>query len=401
MADQEVYTDPNERTFLYIMYVQSVTLTPEMAEFEDSTVVCRWYVDSSNDCSKPFVLSLAEPARTRYCSFLVISTGADDDRSRSVTMTMSHPDGAEHIAVAFLDLASLSREDVFKVDTVELRNQAGVVAVAELHTASQQRWSYSPVEPQAEGYYVDHNSDDQAKLLHYHIVGEDDDATPQADDGQQQAEAEEARRKAEAEEEKRKEEERRRQEAEAQEKERERKRKADEEAEKDRRRKEEEAKEQERKKKEEEDAERERRKKQEEEEAKQQEQKRQEEERRRRELDEEKEREREREREKEKEKEKEREREREREKGIGKGRGKGIGKESGKGRETEKETEKEIGIHMIATLEMAVTGMERITGGGETIKKESAMYNEQGSVGSGRRTVRDFVKTPSEKGSVN
>eukprot|EP00428_Durinskia_dybowskii_P045515 CAMPEP_0170340124 /NCGR_PEP_ID=MMETSP0116_2-20130129/71155_1 /TAXON_ID=400756 /ORGANISM="Durinskia baltica, Strain CSIRO CS-38" /LENGTH=80 /DNA_ID=CAMNT_0010593613 /DNA_START=38 /DNA_END=277 /DNA_ORIENTATION=+ len=80
-------------------------------------------------------------------------------------MTLSPADGSDHLAVAFLDLANLCHEADFKAEQVELKTQAGTVAIADLHTAAQQRWAYAPVEQFAEAYFLDPTVDTQANTL--------------------------------------------------------------------------------------------------------------------------------------------------------------------------------------------------------------------------------------------
>ncbi|CAE8613190.1 unnamed protein product, partial [Polarella glacialis] len=158
-----VHFDPAGKTFLYIMYVEKITLQPEMADLNGSEVVVRWYIDNENDCSKPFELAVTNAVRANYCSFLCLSLPDVENRARSVTMTLSAPDG-DHLGVAFLDLANFSREEVFKVEQVELKNQAGVVAVADLHTACQQRWSDSaPIQTREDAFFVEPMGDAQAE----------------------------------------------------------------------------------------------------------------------------------------------------------------------------------------------------------------------------------------------
>lgn len=166
--------DPDQRTFLYIMFVETVSVTPENASMEGTPVVCRWYADNGeNHCSKPFILSASVPSRSNYCTFIAISFANLADRSRSITMTLSAPDGAEHLCVAFLDLGSFSQEEAFKAEMVELKNSVGVVATAQLSTAAQHRWTQgTPVVIRADACFVEPEADYQAQILYDHIVAE-------------------------------------------------------------------------------------------------------------------------------------------------------------------------------------------------------------------------------------
>ena len=55
-----------EKTFLYIAYVQSVSLKEHA---RDLTVRLRWYIDEAHDCSEVFTLNPS--ARVDYCVFIV------------------------------------------------------------------------------------------------------------------------------------------------------------------------------------------------------------------------------------------------------------------------------------------------------------------------------------------
>eukprot|EP00927_Polykrikos_kofoidii_P006771 TRINITY_DN12746_c0_g1_i1.p1 TRINITY_DN12746_c0_g1~~TRINITY_DN12746_c0_g1_i1.p1 ORF type:complete len:1641 (-),score=380.61 TRINITY_DN12746_c0_g1_i1:224-5146(-) len=325
----EIFKDPGEKTFLYIMYVDSIQLAPEMADLAQTSVVVRWYVDNDNACSNTMQLSGTGPSRANYCAFMVCSFDDPENRgSKPVTMTLSPVDGQEHLGVAFLDLTSFSVQTQFKEARVELQSQAGVVATVDLHTASQERWVRdAPIVTRDDAYFVDHSVDPQAAYLIVHIVkdtGEEDAAAQQAMEAQtraaqeeearqaQQQQEEERRKREQAEEEERKRQaaEKKRQEEEEREREREREKEKEREREKERQRQESseaqaalEAKAaQEKKRQEEEERERQRKK---EDEAKER--------RRREEEEEETARQRRRREEEEREKEQEKERERERE----------------------------------------------------------------------------------------
>eukprot|EP00930_Biecheleria_cincta_P069521 TRINITY_DN57258_c0_g1_i1.p1 TRINITY_DN57258_c0_g1~~TRINITY_DN57258_c0_g1_i1.p1 ORF type:complete len:1295 (-),score=248.14 TRINITY_DN57258_c0_g1_i1:177-4061(-) len=193
MADPNVHFDADGKTFLYIMYIEKLELQPESADMAGSEVVLRWYVDNEHDCSKNFFLAAGE-IRSNYCSFLVLTIPDLQNRSKQLTLSLGNPAG-DHIGVAFLDLANFSKEDVFKVEKCELRNQAGVVAIADLHTACQQRWSYAgPLQIRADGYFVVASDDAQAKMLHDHICQETGGDTAAADQAAAQQAAEERER---------------------------------------------------------------------------------------------------------------------------------------------------------------------------------------------------------------
>lgn len=141
-----MFWDAAGRTFLYILYVATVRLAPNMAHLKGTEVVCRWYIDSDNTCSSPFALSDSEAsAPPPYFAFVVISTDAAGSRARGVTMTLSPESGADHLAVAFLDLENFSPDDQFKTDTVSLETEAwgglGPESVAGLGVKGLPTWS--------------------------------------------------------------------------------------------------------------------------------------------------------------------------------------------------------------------------------------------------------------------
>ncbi|CAL1149011.1 unnamed protein product [Cladocopium goreaui] len=210
--------DPDEKTFLYILYLEHLQLDASAVDYVGSEAAIFWYVgDGEQYHSSQTMVLTKEPVRCAYCSFYSITLPNLPDRSLSVTMTLSVND--EHIGVAFLDFKDFGESHVFKEDKVKLLTDAGVLAVATLHTASQARWSYSaPILADTTGFFVDPSSDDQAKQLHEYIfpkadgTEEQDKADAKAEEEVEKArQEEEARKKREAErlEEQRREDERR------------------------------------------------------------------------------------------------------------------------------------------------------------------------------------------------
>lgn len=167
--NQQLFVDSTDKTYLYIMYIDNVRLSSEDKSVNPH-VVCRWYADNVNDCSDPFHMDGTDAVKCAYCSFLVASFENMAVRDRPLTLTLSEPEG-DHICVAFLDLKNFSEEESFKIEHVELHNEAGAVAVAELHTASQRRWSRDQeVVPQSEVYFVSPREDSQSEYLFQHVV---------------------------------------------------------------------------------------------------------------------------------------------------------------------------------------------------------------------------------------
>lgn len=197
-----VYTDADGKTFLYILYLESLQLDPSAADYLGSEAAIFWYVgDGAQYHSSQSVVLTDEPVRYAYCSFFSITMPNLPDRSQNVTMTLSVND--DHIGVAFLDFKGFGENDVFKESTVQLLTDAGVLATAKLHTASQARWSFtSPIEPTA-GFFVDHTVDDQAKQLHDHIFPQAEPGPQERSDAQAEQAAEIEARKREAEREER------------------------------------------------------------------------------------------------------------------------------------------------------------------------------------------------------
>lgn len=162
------HTDPDKSTFVYIMYIESVTL----GRSEPLEAVCRWYVDKDNDCSEPRTLLPGKAVNLQHVSFMLISFEDLDKRDKSITLTISEAGGEEHLAVCFLDVGKyFSDDEHFKLCTVDLEDVNGVVCTVQLHTACQQRWSRDqPITKCCEAEFVTMESDAQAKHLHNHIV---------------------------------------------------------------------------------------------------------------------------------------------------------------------------------------------------------------------------------------
>ena len=140
VATGQAYPDGN--TVMYVMFVEDMQLTAKDAEIDTSKVVCRWHIDQATDCSNEFSLVQNKESQLGYCAFLVMSFENMSDRSRRIIMSLCSPGGEQTKATAILDVASFSMEEEFKIESVELRNRQGdVVAIAQLHTACQLRWT--------------------------------------------------------------------------------------------------------------------------------------------------------------------------------------------------------------------------------------------------------------------
>lgn len=191
------HVDSEDKTFLYILYIDSICAA-DGSEMNPSDVVVRWYVDDENDCSDKFYMDASNPANPRYCAFMVASFANVSSRSgKQATICLSV--GDEHLAAAFLDIGDFSTEEAFKDATVELQNASGILANAELHTAAQKRWSTTAeVVAQDKVYFVNPKTDGQAEYLYQHIVA--DVSGEAADTSNAAAEAETERQRLEQEE---------------------------------------------------------------------------------------------------------------------------------------------------------------------------------------------------------
>jgi len=192
--------DANDRTFLYILYIDSIRAT-DGSMLTPTEVVMRWYADDQNDCSEKFSMDSTSTASPRYCAFMVASFADRDNRQKEVTLTLSV--GNEHLAADFLDLCNFSTEEAFKDHTVELKSESGVLATLELHTAAQRRYADGPVVPQETIYFVQPATDTQANYLYQHIIQETD-VEPDASSANATAEADAIIRQSQLEEEERK-----------------------------------------------------------------------------------------------------------------------------------------------------------------------------------------------------
>jgi len=148
-------------------------LTSSNDGYEGVQAVCTWTVAGIEDSSSGFVLSSQQRAWNGYCCFLISSFPDPKDRSMCIKLALSEPGNAnENFCVAFIDLNTLSHDERFKVDFVQLRTPSlKVVAVAKLHSASQQRWTHGqPVYPPKQAHFLDYRTDAQAARLHEHIA---------------------------------------------------------------------------------------------------------------------------------------------------------------------------------------------------------------------------------------
>eukprot|EP00928_Gymnodinium_smaydae_P035789 TRINITY_DN25127_c0_g1_i1.p1 TRINITY_DN25127_c0_g1~~TRINITY_DN25127_c0_g1_i1.p1 ORF type:complete len:908 (-),score=186.28 TRINITY_DN25127_c0_g1_i1:162-2792(-) len=172
-----------ESARFYTLLVDNVTLEGDSAELAGEAAVCRWYIDSDHACSDEFDLKPSEPVPTKFCSFVALNTSDPSQLSKDVTMTLSPADGSDHWGVAFLNLEDFSPEDgAFRTHRVELRSEAGVVAVAELHTLAQERWfpdeaaaeaAKAEGEVEDEARFLEPGSDAQAAQLRAHVMQEE------------------------------------------------------------------------------------------------------------------------------------------------------------------------------------------------------------------------------------
>jgi len=178
MSDNGYHTDPDGRSLLYILYVEKVTMLA--AGYNQTPVVCRWYADNANHCSKVFYVTSNEEASAPYFAFMSISFQDMSQRQKYLTLTVSQPEG-DHICVAWLDLQTfnvdsygqLDESGSFATQSVDLQTEQGVYARIELHTAIQQRWTQGvPLVPSLEPAFQEPRSDGQAKYLYEAIAGE-------------------------------------------------------------------------------------------------------------------------------------------------------------------------------------------------------------------------------------
>eukprot|EP00930_Biecheleria_cincta_P000016 TRINITY_DN10002_c2_g1_i1.p1 TRINITY_DN10002_c2_g1~~TRINITY_DN10002_c2_g1_i1.p1 ORF type:complete len:357 (-),score=68.83 TRINITY_DN10002_c2_g1_i1:31-1101(-) len=168
-----ICVDPTGRTFVYSLYVETLALAAGNEDLEGTEADCRWTVKGLEERSLPLTLSALPAGWQGFCSFLIVSFPDPGDRSMCIRLAVSDVRGAGDLCVAFLDLATLSHDERFKVDFIELRNtQLQVCAVAKLHSACQQRWMLdgSVVEAPVQAHFLDSSADAQARRLKQHIA---------------------------------------------------------------------------------------------------------------------------------------------------------------------------------------------------------------------------------------
>ncbi|CAJ1409285.1 unnamed protein product [Effrenium voratum] len=162
--------------FVYSLYLESISLTTTNASLTDREAFCRWTLKGLEDRSPGFTLRCEPHGWQGFCSFIVASFPTPHERNLCVRLALSPapPLGSlpqSDLATAFVDLADLSAEERFKVDFLELRDtELQVVAVAKLHSASQQRWTTERTSPPKQARFLDYTTDAQARRLYEHIA---------------------------------------------------------------------------------------------------------------------------------------------------------------------------------------------------------------------------------------
>mmetsp|Transcript_43086 Transcript_43086/g.99208 ORF Transcript_43086/g.99208 Transcript_43086/m.99208 type:complete len:992 (-) Transcript_43086:16-2991(-) len=178
MSENGYHTDPDGRSLLYILYVEKVTMLAP--GYSQTPVVCRWYADNANHCSKQFYVTTNEEVSAPYFAFMSISFQDLSQRQKYLTLTVSQPEG-DHICVAWLDLQTfnvdehgqLDESGSFATQSVDLQTEQGVYGRIDLHTAIQQRWTQGvPLVPSLEPVFQEPRSDGQAKYLYEAIAQE-------------------------------------------------------------------------------------------------------------------------------------------------------------------------------------------------------------------------------------
>jgi len=186
MAEPVYHTDPDDRSLLYILYVEKATMVA--AGYQNTPVVCRWYADNANHCSKEFTVTTNQESQAPYFAFMSISFQDMTQRQKYLTLTLSQPEG-DHICVAWLDLQSFNVDALGQLDesgsfasqVVDLQTEQGVCARVDLHTAVQKRWTRdTELVPSFEPAFLEPRYDAQAEYLYVHIAGE---PVPQEPDG--------------------------------------------------------------------------------------------------------------------------------------------------------------------------------------------------------------------------
>lgn len=170
---------PSGTTFVYSLYVETISLSTAGADLNGREVFCRWTLKGLEDRSQSFALGFDPQGWPGFCSFIRVSFQLPVDRNLCIRLSLSSSRKVAgslpiaDLAMAFLDLAELSAEERFKVDFLELRDaRLQVVAIAKLHSACQQRWSTEqlPLVPAKQACFLDHAVDAQARRLYEHIA---------------------------------------------------------------------------------------------------------------------------------------------------------------------------------------------------------------------------------------
>eukprot|EP00397_Hematodinium_sp_SG-2012_P003150 GEMP01003158.1.p1 GENE.GEMP01003158.1~~GEMP01003158.1.p1 ORF type:complete len:1224 (+),score=375.71 GEMP01003158.1:39-3710(+) len=158
-----MYTDD---ATVHIMYIQKLRVQEEPPG--NWNCVIRWYAgDAAHDCSHEFTLKNGVN-HVKYCVFLVTNGSACE-----LALTLSFVEGS-HIAVALeLDLSSFSKTENFEKIDVDLLDQGGIFATAELHTACQKRWGMGEPDPYRGTKFIRPiSADPQAWFLLQHVAPE-------------------------------------------------------------------------------------------------------------------------------------------------------------------------------------------------------------------------------------
>lgn len=183
-----IFVDPESRTFLYTMHVESLWILSERSELIGRPLECQWQSWGCKHRSSPFTVKTAEPTQMQYDAFFAVSFPDVNERSLLLKLALvpagSASEGIMAQTSACLDLATFSIEESFRVHTVEFRKGGEVVAMARLYTASQPRWTVdAPVTQEVEGCWLYHDQDPQADYIRSHIGAEAIELASQGEDG--------------------------------------------------------------------------------------------------------------------------------------------------------------------------------------------------------------------------
>eukprot|EP00971_Amphidinium_carterae_P224634 4456511-Amphidinium_carterae.1 len=132
------FTDPDNQTFVYTLYIEEVCWVATK-NVPDAPVVCQWDIDRTSKSSHPIRFTSGNTVHADYCAFLVVSSCRTRGMGQ-ITLSLFSAEGMR-LGSADIKLDSIGNDENFKSQRVELCSAGGVIVELTLASASQARWT--------------------------------------------------------------------------------------------------------------------------------------------------------------------------------------------------------------------------------------------------------------------